>query len=329
MTADAPTLGDIRALARDLGDRVFVTPVVECPDLAAELEPAATVVGKLEFLQHTGTFKARAALATIAGLSPAQRAAGVTAVSAGNHAIATAYAARSFGVSARLVMTASANPARVAACQRFGAEVITAANVHEAFEVAERVQAEEGRYLVHPFEGRQVALGTGLVGLEIVEQIPEFDALVVPVGGGGLIAGIANAVRQAMPGVRIYGVEPTGADSMTRSLAAGEPQALEAVNTIADSLGAPFAMPYSFSLVRANVDRLCTVTDDELREAMRLLFSRMRLAVEPACAATTAAARGALRDELAGKRVVLVFCGSNIDWDTWATDARFGIRDAA
>ena len=329
MTADPPTLADIRKLALELGERVAVTPVVECPDLADELEPGTTIAGKLEFLQHTGTFKARAALATIASLSTDQRAVGVTAVSAGNHAIATAYAAKAFGVSARLVMTASANPARVAACRRFGAEVVTAVDVHEAFRVAERIQAREGRYLVHPFEGRQVALGTGLVGLEIVEQVAEFDALVVPVGGGGLIAGISNAVRQARPEVRIYGVEPAGADSMSRSLAAGEPQVLEAVNTIADSLGAPFAMPYSFALIRDNVDRLCTVTDDDLRRAMRLVFSRLRLAVEPACAATTAAACGPLRRELAGKRVVLVFCGSNIDWETWATHAGPGQQDAA
>lgn len=329
MTADPPTLADIRALARDLGDRVSLTPVVEYPDLADELEPGTTVVAKLEFLQHTGTFKARAALATIASLSPDQRAVGVTAVSAGNHAIAVAYAAQAFDVSARLVMAASANPARIAACRRFGADVVMAPDVHEAFRVAERIQTEEGRYLVHPFEGRQVALGTGLVGLEIVEQVAEFDALVVPVGGGGLIGGISNAVRQARPDVRIYGVEPTGADSMSRSLAAGEPRELDAVDTIADSLGAPFAMPYSFALVRDNVDRLCTVTDDELRRAMRLLFSRTNLAVEPACAATTAAACGPLRSELAGKRVVLVFCGSNIDWNTWARDAELGRCNAA
>lgn len=329
MTAAPPTLADLKALARDLGESVSVTPVVECPDLAGELEPGTTVLGKLEFLQYTGTFKARAALAALAGLSPAQRAAGVTAVSAGNHAIATAYAARYFGVSARLVMIASANPARLAACRRFGAEVITAADVHEAFRLAQRIQADQGRYLVHPFEGRHVALGAGLVGREILAQVPEFDALLVPVGGGGLLAGVANAVRQARPDVRIYGVEPSGADSMSRSLAAGEPQTLASVNTIADSLGAPFAMPYSFALVRDNVDRLCTVTDDELRRAMRLLFSRLHLAVEPACAATTAAACGPLRQELAGKRVVLLFCGSNIDWHTWADHARFDRAHAA
>ncbi len=324
-----PTLAELRALARELDERVSRTPVVECWDLADELAPGTTVFGKLEFLQHTGTFKARAALATIAGLSEDERAAGVTAVSAGNHAIATAYAARSFDVSAKVVMTASANAARVAACRAFGAELVTAADVHEAFRMVERIQAEEGRYLVHPFEGRQVALGTGLVGLEIVEQVAEFDALVVPVGGGGLIAGISNAVRQARPDVRIYGVEPTGADSMSRSFAAGEAQVLDRVDTIADSLGAPFAMPYSFALTRANVDRLCTVTDDELRDAMRLLFSRQQLAVEPACAATTAAVRRPLRDELAGKRVVLVFCGSNVDWPTWCREAMPEIADVA
>ncbi len=293
----------------------------------AAIEQAAggntSVQAKLEFLQRTGTFKARGALATLHGLDKEQLAAGVTAVSAGNHAIATAFAAHTLGTTARVVMTSSANPSRIAACKSFGADVIIAKDVHEAFTMAERIQDEEGRFFVHPFEGPAVALGTGTVGLEICEQAGEFDALIVPIGGGGLIGGIANAVKQLRPACEIIGVEPVGADSMHRSRAAGTPQSIDQVETIADSLGAPFAMPYSFALTEENVDRLVLVDDLQLRRTMGFLFQGMKIAVEPACAASTAALLGPLREDLQGKRVVLVMCGSNIDWDTFEKQAIF------
>lgn len=293
----------------------------------AAIEQAAggntSVQAKLEFLQRTGTFKARGALATLHGLDKEQLAAGVTAVSAGNHAIATAFAAHTLGTTARVVMTSSANPSRIAACKSFGADVLIAKDVHEAFTMAERIQDEEGRFFVHPFEGQAVALGTGTVGLEICEQAGEFDALIVPIGGGGLIGGIANAVKQLRPACEIIGVEPVGADSMHRSRAAGTPQSIDQVETIADSLGAPFAMPYSFALTEENVDRLVLVDDLQLRRTMGFLFQGMKIAVEPACAASTAALLGPLREDLQGKRVVLVMCGSNIDWDTFEKQAIF------
>jgi threonine dehydratase len=140
----------------------------------------------------------------------------------------------------------------------------------------------------------------------------------VPIGGGGLMAGIASTVRQLRPSVRIIGVEPTGANTMHLSFDAGEPRSIDRVRTIADSLGAPYALPYSYELCRANVDRLVEVDDLALRRTMGFLFQRMKIAVEPACAASTAALMGPLRNELAGQRVVLVFCGSNIDWRTFA-----------
>lgn len=328
MTVQGPSIDEIRALGRDLGDRIVRTPVLELAPLADELSRSGQLVGKLEFLQRTGTFKARGALATIASLEEQQRQAGVTAVSAGNHAIATAYAAKSFGTSAKVVMISSANPTRIAACRDFGADVVLADDVHSAFEVAERIREEEGRYFVHPFEGPSVALGTGLVGLEMCEQ-GEFDALLVPIGGGGLIAGISNAVKQLRPSVEIIGIEPEGADSMSRSFAAGEPCSIDAVRTIADSLGAPFAMPYSFALTRANVDRICLVSEQALRDAMGLLFHRQKLVVEPACAATTAALLEPLKNELAGQRIMLLFCGSNIDWATWSSQANLEFEHAA
>jgi len=323
MTESGPNIKEIRALREQIREQLIVTPVMRCRAIEDALDNGTEVFGKLEFLQRTGTFKARGALATLFGLSESELRAGVTAVSAGNHAIATAFAAGAVGTSAKVVMTQSANPSRVALCREYGAEVVIAANVHEAFELANRIGAEEGRFLVHPFEGEPVALGTGTVGLEICEQLEDFDALVIPVGGGGLIAGMSNAVKQLRSDAEIIGVEPEGADSMHRSFASGEPQSIERVATIADSLGAPFAMPYSYALTRQNVDRLTLVGDEALRRTMGFLFQSMKLAVEPACAATTAALLGPLRESLAGKRVVLVFCGSNIDWATYSEQVFF------
>jgi threonine dehydratase len=318
MTAAAPTIEAVRALRQALGDSIRTTPLMRCAGIELELDSDMHVWGKLEFLQRTGTFKARGALANLHALSREQLDRGVTAVSAGNHAIATAFAARESGSSAKVVMTGSANPYRIKACESFGGEVIVVDDVHQAFESAQRIEKDEGRYFVHPFEGQAVATGTGTLGLEICDQLDEFDALIVPIGGGGLMAGIANAVKQLRPSVEIIGVEPEGANTMRLSFDAGQPRSIDRVRTIADSLGAPYALPYSFELCRSNVDRLVEVDDLALRKSMGFLFQRMKFAVEPACAASTAALMGPLREALAGKRVVLVFCGSNIDWDTFA-----------
>ena len=282
------------------------------------LANGARIWGKLEFLQRTGTFKARGALANLLALSQHQLHRGITAVSAGNHAIAAAFAAQALGSTAKVVMIASANPYRVEACRSYGAEIVLVDDVHEAFDVAKAIEEEEGRFFVHPFEGPEVARGTGTVGLEICDQLDDFDALIVPIGGGGLMAGIASVVRQLRPSVEIIGVEPRGANTMQLSLEAGEPRGIDRVRTIADSLGAPYALPYSFELCRANVDRVVVVDDVDLRKAMGFLFQHMKFAVEPACAASTATILGPLREEFDDKRVVLVFCGSNIDWDTFA-----------
>jgi len=320
----APSIDSIVALRQQLGAKILRTPLLRCKALEDLVGGGGTVHAKLELLQHTGTFKARGALAVIDNLDKEQRAAGVTAVSAGNHAIATAYAARAAGTSAKIVMISTANPARVEACRRYGAELVFTDDIHQAFELAENIKREEGRYFVHPFEGPDIAAGTGTVGLEICEQCDDFDAVVIPVGGGGLIGGISNAVKQLRPDCEVIGVEPEGANSMQRSFAAGEPKSIEQVETIADSLGAPFALPYSFELCKANVDRLVLVSDRQLRETMGILFERMKFAVEPACAATTAALLGPLSESLQAKSVVLVFCGSNIDWKTFADQAIFG-----
>lgn len=327
MAVYGPKIEEICALRERLGDQVFRTPVVRCPAIEEKTGGGTTVYAKLEFLQRTGTFKARGALATLHSLSADERMRGVTAVSAGNHAIAVAFAAAAVGTTAKVVMTRSANPFRVAACTAYGAEVVLADDVHRAFAMAEEIRDKEGRYFVHPFEGPSIALGTGTVGVEICEQVEDFDTILIPVGGGGLIGGIANAVRQMRPEAEIIGVEPVGADSMHRSFASGMPTSIDKVTTIADSLGAPFALPYSFELTRQNVDRLVTVDDEQLRKCMGFLFKSVKIAVEPACVATTAALLGPLRESMRGRRVVLVMCGSNIDWQTFAQQAVF--EDAA
>ncbi len=318
-----PSVASIRALRAALGDAVYCTPLLRCPSIEDRLGGDSRVYAKLEILQRTGTFKARGALAVLQSLDPEQLAAGVTAVSAGNHAIATAFAAAEVGTTAKIVMISTANPSRIEACRAFGAEIVFADDVHEAFALAEQVEMDEGRYFVHPFEGPAVAAGTGTIGLEICEQCDRFDTVIVPVGGGGLIAGMANAIKQLRPDAEIIGVEPVGADSMYRSLAAGEPQSIDRVQTIADSLGAPFAMPYSFELCRQNVARIVRVDDEQLQKSMGFLFAAMQMAVEPACAASTAALLGPLREELADRTVILTMCGSNIDWATYAEQVLF------
>lgn len=323
----SPGIDEIRALQTTLGRWLLRTPVVRCA--ALEDASGARVFAKLEFLQRTATFKPRGALAVMLNLTDEQRAAGVTAVSAGNHAIAVAYAARELGVNAKVVMLKSASRMRMARCREYGAQLELADDVHQAFDRVADIQQREGRYLVHPFEGPLTSLGTATLGLEIAEQVPDLDAVLVPIGGGGLCSGVAAAVKQLKPQARIYGIEPDGADSMHRSFASGKPERLERVATIADSLGAPFALPYSYALCRRHVDELVRLQDQDIAAAMRLLFSEMHLAVEPACASSTAALLGPLKSTLAGKTVVLVMCGSNTDWQTWQEQAWNEAPDAA
>ena len=314
-----PTLDEIRATAEQLRGRVVRTPVLDwCgPEIGARLGAGTAVNLKLELFQHTGSFKARGALAVMLALTEEARARGVTAVSAGNHAIATAWAARELGVSAKVVMLATANPARVERARRYGAELILVPDMAEAFAIADRIAKEEGRAFVHPFEGPYTARGTGTVALEWLGQEEGLDAIIVPVGGGGLIAGMACTAKQLRPECEVIGVEPFGADSVWRSLAAGAPQKLERVATVADSLGAPYALPYSFDLCRRFVDEIVLIEDSAMIEAMRVALDSLKLMLEPAGAAATAALLGPLRERLAGRRVGVLVCGSNIDPATY------------
>jgi threonine dehydratase len=314
------TLTDIRAARTLLGDRILTTPVMPLtgPAVEAAFAPGTQVQLKLELFQHTGSFKARGALVNTLSLTEAERARGICAISAGNHAIAAAFAARAVGASAKIVMKEGANPFRVAECRRYGGEIVFEADFHAAFRRVEEIREREGRTLVHPFEGLLTARGTGTLGLEFIEQAPDLEAVIVPVGGGGLAAGLSTAIRLAKPDCRIYGVEPFGADTMYRSFQAGSPQSIEKIDTIADSLGAPYALPISYALCRASLAEIVRIEDAEMIAAMRFLAAHARLAVEPAGAAATAALLGPLRDRLAGRRVGLIVCGSNISAEAYA-----------
>jgi len=320
MEAAAPTVEQIRAARERLRELIAQTPLWWWRGDAVEQSAGrgTQVLLKLELFQHAGSFKPRGALCAMMDLAPEALRRGVTAVSAGNHAMAVGYAARALGTSAKVVMPRTASPARVQGCRDYGAEVELVEDVHRAFARVREIEEQEGRTFVHPFEGPLTALGTATLGLEICEQARELDAVIVPIGGGGLCAGVASAVKQILPRCAVYGVEPEGADSMHRSFASGKPESIEAVRTIADSLGAPHAAPYSFALCRRYVDRLVKVDDGALRSAMGLLFRSAKLAVEPAGAAATAALCGPLRELCSGKRVAVIVCGANIDAPTFA-----------
>ena len=320
------SLEQIRETRRLLGTRVATTPVWHWQDrdLAAIVGEETQVMLKLELFQHTGTFKPRGALNVMLSLTPEVLARGVTAVSAGNHAIAVGYAANLLGTTAKVVMPKSANALRVARCGDYGAEVVLVDDVTAAFARVEEIQRDEGRTFIHPFEGPLTCAGTGTVGFEFMEQAGELDAVLIPIGGGGLIAGMAAAIKQLQPNCQVIGIEPVGADTMFRSMQSGQPERIDKVRTIADSLGAPYSTPYTLGLCRRYVDEVVLIEDDDMRRSMALLFRSMKLATEPAGATATAALCGPLRDRLRGKRVGVLVCGTNIDLATFHREATVG-----
>ncbi|MEM7444220.1 MAG: pyridoxal-phosphate dependent enzyme [Pseudomonadota bacterium] len=310
-----PTVAEIEATRARIAPYVLETPLLPYygSELPRRLPDGTELFLKLELFQRTGSFKPRGAVNVMLSMTDDERSRGVVAASAGNHAMATAYAANVLGISAKVAMPKSANPFRVERCRGFGAEIVFAETVAELFDLVDSIQRDEGRSMVHPFEGPRTFEGTATVGWEIYRDAPDLDAVIVPIGGGGLIAGIASAIKQLSPNCQVFGVEPTGANGMTMSLADGAPAETVEVTTIADSLGAPHHRSGSFALVQRFVDDVVTIEDQEMIDAMALMFGDLKLAVEPAGAAAVAALVGPLQDRLAGKRVGIVVCGTNID----------------
>ena len=268
---------------------------------------------KAEHLQKTGSFKARGMTNRIATLDSDQRARGAITMSAGNAGQAYAWAATEAGVPMTVVMAVGANPTKVAACRGYGAEVVLeGGHVGEAFDVLERIRAERGLTFVHPFEDAAVIAGHGSVGLEILEDLPDVDVVVVGVGGGGLISGVATALKEQRPSVRVYGVEPFDSAAMSLAFEADEPVAIQP-KTVADGLAAPFAGDLTLAMCRRYLDGLVLLDDASILSGMRFALERMKQVLEPAGAAALAAVLFGRIPIADGERVVVVASGGNVD----------------
>jgi threonine dehydratase len=267
---------------------------------------------KHESAQPVRSFKVRGALNRLARLAPERRATGVITASAGNHGMGVAYAAGQYRVPATVFVPINANPFKVESIKRLGARVVAAgSNYGEAFIAASEEQAKTGSTFVHAYNDPDVVAGQGTVGLELLADLPAFDTVLVPIGGGGLIGGISLYVKAKRPSVRVIGVEPAGADSMKRSLEAGRIVTLERVSTIADGLAASAPGPLTLELAQRYVDEVVIVQEEEMLRAIRLLFEWEHLLAEPAGAAAAAALLYHHRPA-PGERVVVILSGANV-----------------
>lgn len=319
MAHDALTLERIRAAREALAGQLHRTPMLSSAT-AARVVRAATGVEvadgrvylKAEHLQKTGSFKPRAALTRIASLGADERARGAITLSAGNAGQAYAWAGREAGVPVTVVMPEGAVASKVAACRGYGAEVVLhGTHVGEALAHLEALRAERGLTFVHPFDDPEVLVGNGSLGLEILDDLPDLDVLVVAVGGGGLIGGVAAAVGLTRPRVRVHGVEPQGSDALARALEAGEPVRISP-SSVADGLGAPFAGRYALAVAREHVTSVVRIGDAAILAGLRFALERCKQVLEPAGAAALGALlAGAipLRD---GDRVCVVLSGGNV-----------------
>jgi threonine dehydratase len=314
LAQDLVSLADIRDAASRLRGVAVRPPLL----LAEEVDRATRVWLKPEMLQRTGTFKFRGAYTFLSRLTPESRARGVIAPSSGNHAQAVAAAAQLFGVPATVVMPTTVTAVKRAGAERLGASVVLAGTTtKDRMERAVELVAEQGLTLVPPYDDPVIIAGQGTVGLEIAEDLPKVRTVLVPVGGGGLSAGIATAIKLLVPSARVIGVEPAGAPKLTRARAAARPVLLEHSSSLADGLLAVQIGTLNFAHHQMYLDDVVTVEDDALREAMRWLLDRMKLVAEPSGAITFAALQiGAAR---ASGETVCILSGGNIEW--------MGLRD--
>ena len=312
MPSSAPSLVDITAARERIVAHVHVTPVYSSELLDAHT--GARVHFKCENLQKVGAFKARGASNAVFSLSDEEAAAGVATHSSGNHGAALAMAARLRGIPAHIVMPANAPTAKQDAVAAYGGLIITCEPTLAAREEAlERVVAGTGAHVVHPYADSRVIAGQGTVALEILEQVPDLEVIVVPVGGGGLLSGVALAIKALRPEVEVVAAEPEGADDAFRSFGLGELQPSVAPNTIADGLLAGLGA-LNFALIQQHVDTILTVTDANIVAAMRLQWTRLKTVVEPSGAVSFAALLEH-PERFRGRRVVAVISGGNLDLD--------------
>ena len=269
---------------------------------------------KAELFQRTGSYKLRGPLNKLAHLSAEQKRRGVICSSAGNHAQGVALAAQLEGIRAVVVMAENATPSKVDATRAYGAEVVLHGRIwDEANALAQRLAAEQGLTFIHPFDDLQLIAGQGTVGLEIAEDLPDVDAVIVPIGGGGLISGVALALKAVKPTVRVIGVESSDGPAMQRSVEAGRVVTLDRVDCVIDGLRVQRVGELTFAIVRRHVDALVTLSDADIFEAVLWVMGRCKLVVEGAAAAPVGALLNGLVELPAGSRVVCVLSGGNLN----------------
>jgi threonine dehydratase len=306
------SLSEIVAARSRLNGAIFRTP---CPESAALSElTGARIFCKQEHLQRTGSFKERGARNALAKLPAAQASTGVIAASAGNHSLGLAWHARLLAIPVTVVMPRFAPIVKVAGCRRFGAEVVLAGDTFdEARAEAARLAAKHGLTYIHPFDDPDVIAGQGTLGFEILEQVPDCDAILVPVGGGGLLSGIAIVLQALKPSVEIIGIEPANASCFTAGTAAGEPVRVSTKFTLADGLAVAQAGDLTLSIMRKLKHKIVSIDEEWLALAMLRLAELDKCVIEGAGAAGLAALLSGHLPELAGRRIVLILSGGNID----------------
>jgi len=308
--SSGPTLDDIRVAARRIAPFIHRTPVMTCSTLDAMA--GARLYFKCENLQKTGSFKIRGATNAVLQLSPAEAARGVVTQSSGNHAAAVAKAAAARGIAAHIVMPKNAPAVKCRAVEGYGGVITFCEPTVEARDAGmKRLLDETGGVLIHPYNDRRVIAGQGTAALELLEDVPELDVLLVPVSGGGLLSGNAIAATSVRPSVRVIGCEPANADDAYRSLKSGHIEKNVSADTIADGLRAQLC-DLTFGILRERVDEIVRVSEQEIIEAMRLVWERMKILVEPSAAVALAPAI-ARRIRADGKRVGVLLSGGNVE----------------
>jgi len=312
------TLSDVQQARQRIAACVRRTPLVPSATLSERLK--TNVYVKLELFQKTGSFKVRGTFNKALSLAPEIHAKGLVTVRGGNHALAVAYTGRALDLAATVLMPESSPRTIVEATRGYGSEVKFAATAAEAFaQVAELER--DGWIYIHPFDDPALMAGQGTLALEILDDVPQLTDIVLSVGGGGMMAGVGTVIKSLKPSVRIWGVETQGADSMARSLAAGKIVTLEAITSVARSLGAPAPSDRTFAMAQQYLESVTVVSDKDALDAARLILDRLKVLAEPAAACTLAAA-GRLQGQFsAGKHVVLLLSGGNTSLDALALAA--------
>jgi len=308
-----PTVEDVYAARERLAPLLPRTPLFTAGALGKMTHTTLRV--KAENLQRTGSFKARGALNAVLRLSPEQKASGVVTFSAGNHGQALAFAATASGVGCTVFMSQNAVPTKVEAIRGYGADIRFGSDIGAAFEAMELFRQQTGATFVSPFADADVIAGQGTVMLEILDEFPEVEQVIVPVGGGGLLCGSALVAKSLRPDIRVVGVEPEGSTAVSQALRVGHSVRIEHNVTIADGLSAPFTGEPIISLATRYVDDMITLTDDEIAQALKLILTRTKLLVEPAGAAAIAALLTGKAAVPHGANTVAILSGGNVALD--------------